>query len=79
MVDDVLDMGDMNRKRLERDLQELKKLIAVHFEQRKKDEEDLEGLKVRITVRKEVREEQQKKRAEREIQRQEREKVPLLI
>ena len=44
--DENLDMNAMNRKRLERDLQELKKLIAIHFEQRKKDEEDLESLKV---------------------------------
>jgi len=72
--DDNLDMNAMNRKRLERDLQELKKLIAIHFEQRKKDEEDLECLKVRIENRKTVREEQLAKRAEREKQRAEREK-----
>jgi len=42
------------KKRLEKDLQELKRMIAYHFEQRKKDEEELTELKGRIEKRKEV-------------------------
>ena len=40
-LDTNFDMNDINRKRLEKDLIELKKLIATHFEQRKADEEEL--------------------------------------
>ena len=43
------------KKRLEKDLADLKKMIAAHFEQRKKDEEELEELKQRIETRKQVR------------------------
>ena len=39
-------MNDINRKRLEKDLMELKKLIAAHFEQRKTDEEELSQLRL---------------------------------
>ena len=42
------------KKRLEKDLEDLKKMIALHFEQRKKDEEELEELKDRIDKRKQV-------------------------
>ena len=42
------------KKRLEKDLQDLKKMIAAHFEQRKKDEVELEELKTRIETRKQV-------------------------
>ena len=42
------------KKRLEKDLADLKKMIALHFEQRKKDEEELEELKSRIETRKQV-------------------------
>ena len=42
------------KKRLEKDLEDLKKMIALHFEQRKKDEEELEELKSRIDKRREV-------------------------
>ena len=42
------------KKRLEKDLADLKKMIAAHFEQRKKDEEELEELKTRIETRKQV-------------------------
>ena len=42
------------KKRLEKDLQDLKKMIAAHFEQRKKDEVELEELKSRIETRKQV-------------------------
>ena len=40
-LDTNWDMNDINRKRLEKDLIELKKLIATHFEQRKTDEAEL--------------------------------------
>ena len=40
------DMNDINRKRLEKDLMELKKLIAAHFEQRKTDEAELTQLRL---------------------------------
>ena len=42
---DKLCLTALNRQRLERDLAELKSLIAVHFDQRKKDEEELDLLK----------------------------------
>jgi len=63
------------KKRLEKDLQELKRMIAQHFEQRKKDEEELTELKGRIEKRKEMREEQLRVRAEREKARQEAERI----
>ena len=44
-LDTNWDMNDINRKRLEKDLIELKKLIAAHFEQRKTDEEELSQLR----------------------------------
>ena len=68
-------MSDINRKRLEKDLAELKKMIAAHFEQRKLDEEELSNLSDRIEKRKKVREEQTIARAAREKERAEREKV----
>jgi len=68
-------MSDINRKRLEKDLAELKKMIAAHFEQRKLDEEELTNLSDRIEKRKKVREEQAIARAAREKERAEREKV----
>merc|ERR1711990_716756 len=63
------------KKRLEKDLEDLKKMIALHFEQRKKDEEELEELKSRIDKRKQMREEQMRLRAEREKERQEYERA----
>jgi hypothetical protein len=42
------------KKRLEKDLTELKKMIETHFVQRKKDTEDLSELELRIETRKEV-------------------------
>ena len=68
-------MDDINRRKLEKDLAELKKLIAAHFEQRKLDEEELQGLQDRIEKRKVIREEQMKLRAQREKERAEQEKV----
>ena len=45
---------DFVKKRLEKDLEDLKRMIALHFEQRKKDESELEELKTRIDKRKQV-------------------------
>merc|ERR1712130_207395 len=59
---------DFVKKRLEKDLQELKRMIESHFQQRKKDEEELAELKDRIEKRKQMREEQRQEaeRIERE-------------
>ena len=72
-------MSDFARKRLEKDLIELERLIKDHFNQRKKDEEDLAQLQDRIEKRKTVREEQLKARAEKEKLRLEQDKVCQLI
>lgn len=45
---------DFVKKRLDKDLQELKRMIETHFQQRKKDEEELSELKDRIEKRKQV-------------------------
>jgi len=66
---------DFVKKRLEKDLEDLKRMIALHFEQRKKDESELEELKNRIDKRKQMREEQLRLRAERERERQEFERL----
>jgi len=63
------------KKRLEKDLQELKRMIETHFQKRKQDEEELSELKDRIEKRKQMREEQLRLRGEREKQRQEQERV----
>ena len=51
-------MAELNeefyKKRLEKDLAELKKMIETHFVLRKKDEEELQELETRISARKEV-------------------------
>ncbi|CBY25162.1 unnamed protein product [Oikopleura dioica] len=57
---------DFQQKKLEKELQELKKLIDVHFVQRKKDEEELQALENRIEKRKESRAAQLAERARRE-------------
>lgn len=57
---------DFQQKKLEKELQELKKLIDVHFVQRKKDEEELTALEDRIEKRKEYRAAQLAERARRE-------------
>ena len=51
------------KKRLEKDLQELKKMIEKHFEQRKADEADISELETRIEKRKEARAKQIAERA----------------
>ena len=52
------------KKRLEKDLQELKKMIEKHFEQRKIDEADISDLEGRIEKRKEARAKQIAERAQ---------------
>lgn len=71
---DAVDFDQIHRVRMEKDLQELKTLIATHFEQRKRDDEELDQLKVRIEKRKAERAEQMKIRQERERERIQREK-----
>jgi len=63
------------KKRLEKDLLELKKMIDAHFEQRKKDEGELTALEERIEKRRDVREKQKAERAQREKDRLERERI----
>ncbi|XP_039630654.1 troponin T, slow skeletal muscle isoform X2 [Polypterus senegalus] len=67
-----VDFDDIHRKRMEKDLLELQTLIDVHFEQRKKEEEELIALKERIENRRSERAEQQRFRAEKERDRQNR-------
>ena len=71
---DAVNFDEIHRNRMEKDLQELKSLIATHFEQRKKDDEELDQLKERIDKRKAERAEQMKIRQEREKERVAREK-----
>lgn len=66
---------DFYKKRLEKDLAELKKMIDTHFVQRKKDEEELIELETRIHDRKEMREKQIQERAQREKDRLERDRL----
>lgn len=66
---------DFYKKRLEKDLSELKKMIDHHFVQRKQDEDELMELETRIVDRKEMREKQIKERAQREKDRVERDRL----
>lgn len=65
-----VDFDDIQKKRQEKDLQELQSLIEAHFEQRKKEEEELIALVNRIEKRRTERAEQQRIRAEKEKERQ---------
>ncbi|XP_072237797.1 troponin T, cardiac muscle-like [Leuresthes tenuis] len=65
-----VDFDDFHRKRMEKDLNELKTLIEAHFEKRKNEEEELLHLTDRIEKRRSERAEQMKIRAERERERQ---------
>ncbi|XP_035244979.1 troponin T, cardiac muscle isoforms-like isoform X1 [Anguilla anguilla] len=65
-----VDFDDIHRKRMEKDLNELKTLIDAHFEGRQKEEEELVNLKDRIEQRRSERAEQLRIRAEREKERQ---------
>ncbi|CAK8676680.1 unnamed protein product [Clavelina lepadiformis] len=66
---EVVDLEDIHRKRMDKDLTELQALINAHFEQRKKDEEELEDLRTKIEQRKSERAEQIRIRQEREKER----------
>lgn len=71
---DAVNFDEIHRNRMEKDLHELKSLIATHFEQRKKDDEELDNLKERIEKRKAERAEQMRIRQEQEKVRVAREK-----
>ncbi|XP_078076736.1 troponin T, fast skeletal muscle isoforms-like isoform X4 [Mustelus asterias] len=65
-----VDFDDIQKKRQNKDLNELQGLIDLHFENRKKEEEELIALKERIEKRRAERAEQQRIRAEKEKERQ---------
>merc|ERR1712173_555680 len=70
----MADFDQLQKQRMEKDLSELKALIATHFEKRAKDDEELKKLEERIETRKAERAEQIRIRQEREKERAEREK-----
>uniref|UniRef100_UPI00398F650F troponin T type 3a (skeletal, fast) isoform X2 n=1 Tax=Pristiophorus japonicus TaxID=55135 RepID=UPI00398F650F len=65
-----VDFDDIQKKRQNKDLNELQTLIDGHFEHRKKEEEELVALKERIDKRRAERADQQRIRAEKEKERQ---------
>ncbi|XP_046713916.1 troponin T, cardiac muscle isoforms isoform X3 [Silurus meridionalis] len=65
-----VDFDDIHRKRMEKDLTELQTLIEAHFESRKKEEEELIALSCRMEKRRAERAEEQRIRAEKERERQ---------
>ncbi|XP_064794058.1 troponin T, cardiac muscle isoforms-like isoform X2 [Oncorhynchus masou masou] len=65
-----LDFDDLHRKRLEKDFNDLQSLIEMHFSSRQKEEEELVALRSRIERRRADRTEQQRVRAEQNIERQ---------
>lgn len=65
-----LDFDDLHRKRLEKDFNDLQSLIEMHFSSRQKEEEELVALRSRIERRRADRAEQQRVRAEQNIERQ---------
>ncbi|KAF0034614.1 hypothetical protein F2P81_012372 [Scophthalmus maximus] len=65
-----VDFDDIHRKRMEKDLTELKTLIEAHFDKRKKEEEELLSLTDRIEKRRSERADQMKIRADRDRDRQ---------
>nr|XP_014349064.1 PREDICTED: troponin T, fast skeletal muscle isoform X9 [Latimeria chalumnae] len=67
---DKVDFDDIQKKRQNKDLQELQGLIDAHFEHRKKEEEELIALKDRIEKRRAERADQQRIRTEKEKERQ---------
>jgi len=73
-----LDLDEINRKKVEKDLCELQTLINYHFEERKKEEIELVELKDRIEKRKKMRQEQLVIRRQREKERRERAKIERL-
>ncbi|KAE8606875.1 hypothetical protein XENTR_v10010915 [Xenopus tropicalis] len=67
-----VDFDDIQKKRQNKDLIELQSLIDTHFEARKKEEEELIALKERIEKRRAERSDQQRIRAEKDKERQNR-------
>ncbi|XP_023580176.1 troponin T, fast skeletal muscle [Trichechus manatus latirostris] len=67
-----VDFDDIQKKRQNKDLMELQALIDSHFEARKKEEEELVALKERIEKRRAERADQQRIRAEKDRERQNR-------
>ncbi|XP_043083238.1 troponin T type 3a (skeletal, fast) isoform X1 [Puntigrus tetrazona] len=67
---DKVDFDDIQKKRHNKDNQELQGLIDAHFEQRKKEEQELIALKERMEKRRAERAEQQRVRAEKDKERQ---------
>ncbi|KAI5109044.1 troponin T, cardiac muscle isoforms isoform X4 [Silurus meridionalis] len=65
-----MEREDIHRKRMEKDLTELQTLIEAHFESRKKEEEELIALSCRMEKRRAERAEEQRIRAEKERERQ---------
>ncbi|TRY81709.1 hypothetical protein DNTS_026018 [Danionella cerebrum] len=61
---------DIQKKRQNKDTQELQGLIEAHFEQRQKEEEELIALRARIEKRRSERADQLRIRAEKEKERQ---------
>ena len=72
---EVVDLEDIHRKRMEKDMMELQALINAHFEQRRKDEEELDELRIRIDARKQERAQQIRIRQEKEKERLAQERV----
>merc|ERR1711972_133856 len=69
MTDEAVER--MNQQRIERDTNELQKLIATHFEQRQAEDTDFEKFAQNLDRRREKREKEQADRAEKERVRQE--------
>ncbi|XP_041745011.1 troponin T, cardiac muscle-like [Coregonus clupeaformis] len=67
-----VDLDDLHRKHMEKDLTELQTLIEAHFESRQKDEEELIDLTDGIDKRRSERAEQVRIRTEKEKERQNR-------
>lgn len=70
-----MDSMDFVKKRLEKDLVELKKMIDSHFLQRKSDESELQALEDRMTKRQDMRKAQVEERQRKEKERAERDKI----
>ena len=69
MTDEAMER--MVQQRIERDTNELQKLIATHFEQRQSEDTDFEQFAQNLDKRREKREKEQADRAEKERLRQE--------
>ena len=70
-----VEFDEISRKRHQKDLEELRALIAKHFEQRRIEEEELEELRQKLERRKEERAERNRIRQQQEKERLARERV----